>query len=136
MVIMPRTYLGYRTIEGTSTSTVPTLAHPKSSTATLVSRLLLKTIMAGQQRPKSRKARADASVMDTNNSSIVSKRSVERLYYQEPHFYRYFVKKPRRRSPLIGRGYWLRMHAFEQAIKQFLDEPSKKKKIVLNLGCG
>lgn len=92
--------------------------------------------MAGQQRPRSRKARADASVMDTNNSSIVSKRSVERLYYPEPHFYRYFVKKPQRRSPLINRGYWLRMHALEQVIRHFLDEPSQRKKIILNLGCG
>ena len=92
--------------------------------------------MAGQQRPKSRKAKADASVMDTNNSSIVSKRSVERLYYQEPHFYRYFVKKPQRRSPLINRGYWLRMYALEQVIESFLDDPSKKKKVILNLGCG
>ena len=74
--------------------------------------------------------------MNTNNSSIVSKRSVERLYYQEPHFYRYFVKKPKTRSPLISRGYWLRMHAVEQVIQQFLDEPAQKKKIVLNLGCG
>lgn len=92
--------------------------------------------MAGQQRLKSRKARADVSVMATNNSSIVSKRSVERLYYQEPHFYRYFVKKTQRRSPTINRGYWLRMHCIERIIQQFLDEPSKKKKIVLNLGCG
>lgn len=92
--------------------------------------------MADQRRLKSQKARADASVMGTNNSSIVSKRSVERLYYQEPHFYRYFVKKPQRRSPLINRGYWLRMHAIEMVTKCFLDEPSKKKKIVLNLGCG
>jgi tRNA wybutosine-synthesizing protein 4 len=42
----------------------------------------------------------------TNNSSIVSKRSVERLYFpNELHFFRYFVKKPQRRSPLINRGY-------------------------------
>ena len=74
--------------------------------------------------------------METNNSSIVSKRSVERLYCEEPHFYRYFVKKPHRRSPLINRGYFLRMHAIDQVIKQFLDEKSKKNKIVLNLGCG
>jgi tRNA wybutosine-synthesizing protein 4 len=44
--------------------------------------------------------------LQTNNSSIVSKRSVERLYFpNEPHFFRYFVKKPQRRSPLINRGY-------------------------------
>lgn len=72
----------------------------------------------------------------TNNSSIVSKRSVERLYYPEPHFFRYFVKKPQRRSPLINRGYWLRMYAIEHFTKQFLEEPSEKKKIVLNCGAG
>ena len=33
-------------------------------------------------------------------------------------------------------GYWLRMHAIEQVIKQFLEQPSEKQKIVLNLGCG
>jgi tRNA wybutosine-synthesizing protein 4 len=44
--------------------------------------------------------------VQTNNSSIVSKRSVERLYFpNEPHFFRYFVKRPQRRSPLINRGY-------------------------------
>lgn len=73
---------------------------------------------------------------ETNNSSIVSKRSVERLYLEKPHFFRYFVKKPIRRSPLINRGYWLRMHAIEQTVLRFLKEPSEKRKIVINLGCG
>ena len=59
--------------------------------------------MAAKDPQKSRKDRRDDSVMATNNSSIVSKRSVERLYYPEPHFYRYFVKKPLRRAPLINR---------------------------------
>ena len=85
----------------------------------------------------SRRAKDDQSVMGTNNSSIVSKRSVERLYYpNEPHFFRYFVKKPQRRAPLINRGYWLRMHAVDVVVRQFLEEPSSKKKVVLNLGCG
>ncbi|KAK2746352.1 tRNA methyltransferase ppm2 [Myotisia sp. PD_48] len=75
-------------------------------------------------------------VMGTNGSSIVSKRSVERIYYPEPHFFRYFVKKPQRRSPLINRGYWLRMYAVENAVKQFLDRPSDRPKLVLNFGCG
>ncbi|KAL8732477.1 MAG: hypothetical protein Q9166_002691 [cf. Caloplaca sp. 2 TL-2023] len=78
----------------------------------------------------------DEKIMNTNNSSIVSKRSVERLYLEKPHFFRYFVKKPIRRSPLINRGYWLRMHAVEQNVSRFLKEPSEKKKTVLNLGCG
>jgi tRNA wybutosine-synthesizing protein 4 len=73
----------------------------------------------------------------TNNSSIVSKRSVERLYYpDEPHFFRYFVKKPQRRAPLINRGYWLRMKAIEHVVRKFLEEPSDKRKVVMNLGCG
>ncbi|RDW62938.1 tRNA methyltransferase PPM2 [Aspergillus mulundensis] len=75
-------------------------------------------------------------VMGTNNSSIVSKRSVEMLYYPEPHFFRYFVKKPQRRAPLINRGYWLRMHAMEESVRRFMREPSDKPKFVLNLGCG
>ncbi|PYH96277.1 LCM-domain-containing protein [Aspergillus ellipticus CBS 707.79] len=75
-------------------------------------------------------------VMGTNNSSIVSKRSVEMLYYPKPHFFRYFVKKPQRRSPLINRGYWLRMHTMAETVRQFMREPSGKPKFVLNLGCG
>lgn len=106
------------------------------------------------QPPRSKRAKQDDSIMavsqsqcsvqfsitkklsKTNNSSIVSKRSVERLYYPEPHFFRYFVKKPQRRSPLINRGYWLRMYAVEHFTKQFLEEPSEKNKIVLNFGAG
>ncbi|GFG01360.1 hypothetical protein IFM61392_01753 [Aspergillus lentulus] len=75
-------------------------------------------------------------VMGTNNSSIVSKRSVELLYYPKPHFFRYFVKKPPRRSPLINRGYWLRMHAMAESVRRFMRQPSDKPKFVLNLGCG
>ncbi|KAL5002110.1 tRNA wybutosine-synthesizing protein 4 [Aspergillus recurvatus] len=75
-------------------------------------------------------------VMGTNNSSIVSKRSVEMLYYPEPHFFCHFVKKPQRRAPLINRGYWLRMHAMEESVRRFMREPSNKPKFVLNLGCG
>ena len=86
--------------------------------------------------PSSKKAKSDQSVMGTNNSSIVSKRSVERLYYPEPHFFRHFVKKPQRRAPLINRGYWLRMHAIDAVVRQFLDEPTSQKKLILNLGCG
>ena len=62
--------------------------------------------MMTKEKDKSRSTmeiQNDASVMATNNSSIVSKRSVERYYYEEPHFHQYFVKKPLRRSPLINR---------------------------------
>jgi tRNA wybutosine-synthesizing protein 4 len=73
----------------------------------------------------------------TNNSSIVSKRSVERLYYpNEAHYFRYFVKKPQRRAPLINRGYWLRMKAIDHVVQKFLEEKTEKKKVVINLGAG
>ena len=65
-----------------------------------------------QALPGSKKAKHDESVMATNNSSIVSKRSVERLYYPEPHFYKYFVKKPLRRAPLINRKSFIHLHVF------------------------
>ncbi|KAL8738354.1 MAG: hypothetical protein Q9181_000825 [Wetmoreana brouardii] len=89
-----------------------------------------------QKAKKSEKSNRDEKVMETNGSSIVSKRSVERTYLHDSQFYRYFVKKPHRRSPLIHRGYWLRMHAVEQVVQRFLKEPSEKKKVVVNLGCG
>ncbi|KAI1104440.1 LCM-domain-containing protein [Jackrogersella minutella] len=76
-------------------------------------------------------------VMATNSSSIVSKRSVERIYYpDEPHFFRFFVKKFVRRAPLINRGYYIRLHVIDVVVRRFLERPSGKKKVVINLGCG
>lgn len=75
--------------------------------------------------------------MNTNNSSIVSKRSVERLYYpDEPHFFRFFVNKFQRRAPLINRGYHLRLHVIDVALRDFLKQRSEKTKVIVNLGCG
>uniref|UniRef100_A0A0A9W573 [phosphatase 2A protein]-leucine-carboxy methyltransferase n=1 Tax=Lygus hesperus TaxID=30085 RepID=A0A0A9W573_LYGHE len=51
----------------------------------------------------------DALVQHTNDDSVLSKRSAVATGYFEDHFVRYFVKKPSRRSPLINRGYYLRM---------------------------
>ncbi|KAK4544460.1 hypothetical protein LTR36_004351 [Oleoguttula mirabilis] len=83
------------------------------------------------------KVKRDEFIMDTNNSSIVSKRSVEKLYYgNEPEYFRYFVSKFKRRSPLINRGYWLRMKAIDHTVTRFLAEQSPKRKVVINLGCG
>ncbi|QPH10158.1 hypothetical protein C2857_001345 [Epichloe festucae Fl1] len=80
----------------------------------------------------------DELIMGTNSSSIVSKRSVENLYYpNEPHYFRYFVKKYQRRAPLINRGYWLRLKAIDVTVQHFLEKhEARKKKLIINLGCG
>ncbi|KAK7978545.1 leucine carboxyl methyltransferase 2 [Apiospora saccharicola] len=79
----------------------------------------------------------DDLVMSTNSSSIVSKRSVERIYYpDEPHFFRFFVKKFQRRSPLVNRGYHFRLHIIDVSVRNFLQRPSGKKKVIVNLGAG
>lgn len=93
-----------------------------------------KSAVAGQP-PQTTKT--DDFIMDTNNSSIVSKRSVEKLYYPgQKEYFRYFVRKFQRRSPLINRGYWLRMKAVDSAVRKFLNQNQGTKKIVVNLGCG
>ncbi|TIC97755.1 tRNA wybutosine-synthesizing protein 4 [Colletotrichum higginsianum] len=79
----------------------------------------------------------DDLIMATNSSSIVSKRSVERLYYpDEPHYFRFFVKKFQRRAPLINRGYHLRLKVIDTLVRRFLQKPSPRKKVIVNLGCG
>ena len=79
----------------------------------------------------------DDFIMDTNNSSIVSKRSVEKLYYSgQTEYFRYFVRKFQRRAPLINRGYWLRMRAIDHTVRNFLTEKNDRHKVVINLGCG
>jgi tRNA wybutosine-synthesizing protein 4 len=84
-----------------------------------------------------KKEKQDEAIIGTNDYSIVSKRSVEKIYYpHEPQFLRPFVGKFKRRAPLINRGYWLRMKAIEHVIKTFLDEPAAKSKVIINLGCG
>ncbi|KAK9477230.1 hypothetical protein V1514DRAFT_334575 [Lipomyces japonicus] len=107
---------------------------------------------------------SDKAIQGTNGSSIVSKRSVERLYYptdnhtskvinipspdsthdesispfvfENSHFFKYFVTKPQRRAPLINRGYWIRMEAIHAVVKQFLNSRPESRKVVINLGCG
>ncbi|KAE9968306.1 hypothetical protein EG328_007649 [Venturia inaequalis] len=92
---------------------------------------------AGATSVPKKKEKQDEAIIGTNDYSIVSKRSVEKLYLQnEPQFFRPFIEKPKRRAPLINRGYWLRMQAIEHVVKTFLNEPSSKDKIIINLGCG
>ena len=82
------------------------------------------------------KAERDERVMATNDSSIVSKCAVESLYYPKPHFYHYFVDRRKRRAPLVSRVYWLRMRCVDSTVRNFLDEPSPRAKVIISLGAG
>ncbi|KAF5116396.1 hypothetical protein DV454_001724 [Geotrichum candidum] len=88
-------------------------------------------------------------IQGTNDSSITSKRSVERLYWskQSPgskpsraarhvEFFRPFVEKPQRRSPVINRGYWTRMEAITRHIEDIIESSNCSKNVIINLGCG
>ncbi|CBH14707.1 hypothetical protein, conserved [Trypanosoma brucei gambiense DAL972] len=60
----------------------------------------------------------DAAVQRTNDDSVVSKRSaVHKGYFDDPYL-RFFVKKLSRRSPLINRGYYLRMLVITDVIER------------------
>jgi tRNA wybutosine-synthesizing protein 4 len=79
----------------------------------------------------------EAASIETNSYSIVSKRSVEKLYFaNEPPFLKPFVPKFKRRAPFINRGHWLRMRAIQGAVNDFLLRHAVKPKIVINLGSG
>jgi tRNA wybutosine-synthesizing protein 4 len=91
---------------------------------------------SGKVAPKA-KQQQDEAIIGTNDYSIMSKRSVEKLYYNdEPEFLRAFVHRFKRRAPLVNRGYWLRMRAIEAVVQRFLNENTSEKKAVVNLGCG
>ena len=91
----------------------------------------------------------DLAIQGTNNSSIASKLSVERIYFQKlktnvsienedkviPYF-QWFVGKAIRRSPCINRGYWLRLEAVRSRLWDIIKSSDKKKICIVNLGCG
>ena len=77
------------------------------------------------EKDRRRKQYDDLQVQGTNNSSIVSKRSVEMLYTNklEPEmgeWFKHFVKKGKRRSPAINRGYWIRMETIKQMVTRII----------------
>lgn len=96
----------------------------------------------GKNDHKTKKIVHDLFVQGTNDSSIVSKRSVEILYSDKveedaKHFFQYFVKKSPRRSPVINRGYWIRMKSIRMAIEKIISQQPKGQRVnVVNLGCG
>lgn len=100
------------------------------------------------EKHERQKKYSDLAIQNTNNSSIASKASVERLYKdvlgtretnmtinESKQYFKYFVPKPIRRSPCINRGYWLRLHAVKSRIDSILGSNDTKVTVV-NLGCG
>lgn len=101
---------------------------------------------------KTKVAARNEKIQGTNDSSIVSKRSVERLYWSKrtpgingtvidgsqrvAEFFRPFVAKPQRRSPTINRGYWTRMEAIMNHIEYTISSTSTKKTVIIGLGAG
>ncbi|CUM67858.1 uncharacterized protein PRCAT00005567001 [Priceomyces carsonii] len=93
------------------------------------------------EKKNRRKHYDDLQVQGTNNSSIVSKRSVEMLYTNKldldvGEWFKYFVPKCKRRSPAINRGYWIRMESIKQIIMKIIDKNPNEKVHIINLGCG
>lgn len=102
-----------------------------------------------------RKRYDDLQVQGTNNSSIVSKRLVEMLYYSkirptETPWFECFVAKPKNRLPSINRGYLIRMESVRRSIEKIIAHHQKQSQTesqdrngyqpsqvrIVNLGCG
>ncbi|KAI5956119.1 hypothetical protein CANMA_004566 [Candida margitis] len=80
-----------------------------------------------KEKDQRRKQYDDQQVQGTNNSSIVSKRSVEKLYFPQIQpelgsWFSHFVpsSKKDRRSPAINRGYWIRMESIRQTLYRII----------------
>lgn len=93
------------------------------------------------EKDKRRKAYHDSQVQGTNDSSIVSKRSVEKIYNpvlspDATSWFECFVPKAKRRSPAVNRIFWIRMECIKQAVDRISQQYSSQKVRVVNLGCG
>lgn len=93
------------------------------------------------EKDRRRKQYDDIQVQGTNNSSIVSKRSVEMIYTskldpQAGEWFKFFVKNAKRRSPAINRGYWIRMESIKSMITRIIKMNPTKEICIVNLGCG
>lgn len=94
------------------------------------------------EKDNRRKHYEDIQIQGTNNSSIVSKRSVEMLYTTKlnsdlGNWFHYFVSKGRRRSPAVNRGYWIRMESIRRKIDNIVSRYHGTERVtIVNLGCG
>ncbi|KAI5689357.1 Leucine carboxyl methyltransferase [Leishmania braziliensis] len=91
------------------------------------------------QRIRVMNGSVDVQVQQTNDDSVVSKRSAVTQGYIRDKFLRHFVKKPSRRSPLINRGYYLRMAIMTdlvvRLVKSYLDAPERQTEVLEGAPC-
>jgi len=81
-----------------------------------------------------------AAVEQTSDDALVSKASAERLGYFDDEFLHVFMHEnkqtPRRRAPLINRGYCARFRVFDDALQGFLAAHGAGACNVVSLGGG
>ncbi|KRY89731.1 putative ATP-dependent Clp protease proteolytic subunit, mitochondrial [Trichinella pseudospiralis] len=75
------------------------------------------------------------SVARTNDTSTISKVSAARKKYFDDPFAVYFCKHIEKRTALINRGYYIRVHAIYKAVRVFIETSNFPVQIV-NLGAG
>jgi tRNA wybutosine-synthesizing protein 4 len=96
----------------------------------------METKPRSQNKPKPNSEHQNVlSVARTNDDAVVSKRSAARSGYFADEYLAHFVKKPSRRSGLINRGYYIRVHAVREALRRFIAQHGGKCQ-VLSLGAG
>lgn len=103
-----------------------TSASGRDTPATVLSKKKEKKAKKVTQKIKIVPGSVDLMVQHTNDDSVVSKRSAVAHRYIEDAFLRHFVTKPSRRSPLINRGYYLRMQVITDVITRCIDQLLQK----------
>ncbi|GET92812.1 hypothetical protein, conserved [Leishmania tarentolae] len=113
-------------VNESSLSTLPEL----SADGGVLSRKKQKKANKVSQKVRMVHGSVDVRVQHTNDDSVVSKRSAVAHGYMRDRFLRHFVKKPSRRSPLVNRGYYLRMAVMTdlvvRLVKSYIDAPERR----------
>eukprot|EP00126_Sphaerothecum_destruens_P010854 Sdes_comp20818_c0_seq1m17265 len=77
------------------------------------------------------------AVRETNIDSFSCKLSAVQLGYWRDEFLKEFAKgKPQRRSPIMNRGYYIRVAAIRKCLESFIEKNRSSPFQILNLGCG
>jgi len=79
----------------------------------------------------------EATVQETNDSSILSKASIVNLNYFNDPYLKIFTTRPVRRAPLIHWGYYVRAKSIDYTLQRFLSMNQSEERIqIISLGAG